>query len=180
MKRSYYRTLTKPFIISVIIFPVVFFVSCKKSVYNPGDPGGSEVIQEKRTHGPQLDLPRTSVTFTRQSNPRPVVITVQKAITPIQHQIGLMWRKSMPEDEGMIFIYKQEQQVGFWMANTLIPLDMIFLDKNRTVVAVIKNAKPLDETTLSPGKLSMYVVEVNGGFASRHGLQVGDKAKWED
>jgi uncharacterized protein len=90
---------------------------------------------------------------------------------------GLMFRKSIPADYGMLFDFQREQDVMFWMKNTFIPLDMIFMDKTGKVVGIIANATPLSEKVLSVGVPTDAVLEVRGGTAAALGLKVGDMVR---
>jgi uncharacterized membrane protein (UPF0127 family) len=88
---------------------------------------------------------------------------------------GLMHRRTMPADHGMIFVFPTERPVTFWMRNTFIPLDVVFVNVQRQVVA-IKQGRPLDDRTpLSSGAPASYVIELNQGTAAAAGLKVGDK-----
>lgn len=86
---------------------------------------------------------------------------------------GLMNRETLSKSAGMLFVYPNPQQVGFWMKNTLIPLDMIFLDKTGTVKKVHSNAKPHDETPIMGGSGILAVLEINGGLARKIGISEG-------
>lgn len=97
--------------------------------------------------------------------------------TPERMQ-GLMYRKSMDENRGMLFIFQDNEQRGFYMRNTVIPLDIIFLDSVRQVLKIIKNTTPFSERTLESGSPAKYVVEVNAGYTERHGIKEGDKIKF--
>jgi hypothetical protein len=90
---------------------------------------------------------------------------------------GLMFRKSIPADYGMLFDFQREQNVMMWMKNTYIPLDMFFMDKIGKVVGVIANATPMSEKVLSVGVPTDAVLEVRGGTAARIGLKVGDSVR---
>jgi uncharacterized protein len=87
---------------------------------------------------------------------------------------GLMFRKSMPEDHGMLFDFQREQSVMMWMKNTLIPLDMIFIAKTGRVVGIVANAKPMSEQILTVLEPTDAVLELDGGIAGKIGLKVGD------
>lgn len=88
---------------------------------------------------------------------------------------GLMFRTEMPEDHGMLFIFPAEQPLGFWMRNTLIPLDMVFVRGDGFINHIHPDAKPQDETVImSKGPVSR-VLELNGGTAARLGLKEGDR-----
>jgi len=93
---------------------------------------------------------------------------------------GLMWRRSMGKYNGMLFIFDDEAARRFWMKNTLIPLDMIFMDKDYHVVSVVKQAQPCKKDpcdTMSSGKSAKFVLELNGGMADEMGLKEGDTAQ---
>ncbi|HEX6243185.1 MAG TPA: DUF192 domain-containing protein, partial [Polyangiales bacterium] len=87
-------------------------------------------------------------------------------------------RKQLGEDEGMVFLFPTERYNSFWMHNTLIPLDMIFLDTDWTVVGIVENAKPLTDDPRRVDRMSRYVLEVNAGFTARYGLARGATAKF--
>lgn len=90
---------------------------------------------------------------------------------------GLMHRTSLPQASGMLFVYPQTRTVGFWMKNTLIPLDMIFLDATGTVARVHSNAVPGDLTPIMGGSDIKAVLEINGGLASRLGIAPGTQLR---
>jgi uncharacterized membrane protein (UPF0127 family) len=104
---------------------------------------------------------------------------VEIATTPEQQERGLMFRRSLGPDQGMIFPYDPAQRVSFWMRNTLIPLDIIFIRPDRTI-ARITNAKALDETPLPSGEPVDGVLEIGGGRAAELGIQPGDVVDWLD
>jgi uncharacterized membrane protein (UPF0127 family) len=86
---------------------------------------------------------------------------------------GLMFRPWMQEDWGMIFLYPDERPLSFWMQNTFIPLDMVFVDSDAMVVGVVANAEPLTTTSRAVEGVSQYVIELNGGQAALHGIEAG-------
>ena len=86
---------------------------------------------------------------------------------------GLMWRTSLADGAGMLFIFPREEPLNFWMKNTLIPLDMIFLAADRTIVGVVEQATPLTLNPRGPDADAMYVLEVPGGWVARTGLRPG-------
>jgi uncharacterized membrane protein (UPF0127 family) len=99
------------------------------------------------------------------------------AASPEQQERGLMFRKSVAPDAGMIFPYNPPQQVAFWMKNTLVPLDIIFIDANHKI-ARITNAQPLDLTPLPSGVPVSGVLELAGGRAAELGIKEGDTVRW--
>ena len=93
---------------------------------------------------------------------------------------GLMNVPSMPTMTGMLFIYERPQRAAFWMRNTLIPLDMIFMDETGTVTRIHENAVPLDETSIPGGDGVLTVLEINGGMANRLGIDIGSELRHPD
>jgi len=106
-------------------------------------------------------------------------ITVEIADTGALRTRGLMWRTELPEGTGMLFIFPSEVVQSFWMRNTLIPLDMLFIDKRGRVVGVVQAAEPRTLTSRTVGKPSLYVLEVPGGWASRNAVRAGSVMELE-
>ena len=100
------------------------------------------------------------------------VIKAEVADTDAARQHGLMNRTKMAANEGMIFIWPKPEKVGFWMKNTPLPLDMLFISKGN-IVAVAPSTKPMDETVISPPEPVDMVLEVNAGWAAAHKLGPG-------
>ncbi|UWQ81048.1 DUF192 domain-containing protein [Leisingera sp. S132] len=90
---------------------------------------------------------------------------------------GLMFRESMPRGAGMLFVYDRPQPAAFWMKNTLIPLDIIFLDENGLVTSVHENAIPGDLSPIPGGDEVFAVLEINGGLARRYGIAAGTQMR---
>jgi uncharacterized membrane protein (UPF0127 family) len=108
-----------------------------------------------------------------------VRVEVELARTPAQREKGLMFRKKLNPYQGMLFLFDTEEVQSFWMKNTYIPLDMIFIDETMKVVGVVENAAPLTLTSRRVEAPSRYVLEVRGGFAAAHGIGPGTKVKLE-
>ncbi|MFL6764907.1 MAG: DUF192 domain-containing protein [Sphingomicrobium sp.] len=104
--------------------------------------------------------------------------TVEVAATPEQQERGLMFRKSLAGDRGMIFPYQPPQEVAFWMKNTLIPLDIIYIRSDGTIVRIV-HAEPMDLTPLPSGEPITGVLEIRGGRAAELGIKEGDIATWK-
>jgi hypothetical protein len=98
---------------------------------------------------------------------------VEVADDPAEQAQGLMHRESLASGAGMLFLYESPRPVSFWMRNTLIPLDMIFLDETGAVLRVHPEAVPLDETPIDGGPGVQAVLEINGGLAARLGIAPG-------
>ena len=104
---------------------------------------------------------------------------VELATTPDERALGLMFREHLDPDKGMLFIFEEEGVHPFWMKNTLIPLDIIWISEDKEVVFISKNTQPCKTDicpSINPGKKARYVLEVNGGVSDKIGLNVGDKA----
>jgi uncharacterized membrane protein (UPF0127 family) len=99
--------------------------------------------------------------------------TLEIADTDPKTERGLMYRPAMAPDHGMLFVFPEPSTAGFWMKNTFIPLDIIFLDKNGKVL-VIHHRIPHDETGMGPASPALYVIELNVGTAEKIGLKTGD------
>lgn len=108
-----------------------------------------------------------------------VFFSVEIADDPAERSQGLMFRESMPLSSGMLFVYERPQRVSFWMKNTLIPLDMIFLNERGVVEHVHENAVPGDLTPIPGGDNILVVLEINGGLARRLGIEPGTQMRHE-
>lgn len=102
---------------------------------------------------------------------------VEIAATPEQQERGLMFRKSVASDRGMIFPYEPAQEVAFWMKNTFVPLDIVFIRADGTI-ARITNAEAMNLTPLPSGEPVGAVLEIRGGRAAELGIHEGDKVTW--
>ncbi|MDB4973210.1 MAG: hypothetical protein JWN48_1551 [Myxococcaceae bacterium] len=123
----------------------------------------------KKLGTPQPKLPVGTVLL--ETPPRaPITLKVEVASTDPQRQTGMMFRESMGDDEGMLFVFSTERHNSFWMHNTLIPLDMLFIDSDWKVVGVVADATPQTDDPRGVPSMSQYVLEVNAGFAARHGI----------
>ena len=108
-----------------------------------------------------------------------VVVKVEVVQTEADVERGLMYRRHMDEDAGMLFLMGEEKVQTFWMRNTYIPLDMIFIGRDLSIAGIVENAPPRTDDIQSVDKPSTYVLEVNGGWAARHGVVAGSKVRFE-
>jgi len=102
---------------------------------------------------------------------------VEVVDTPEKRAEGLMFRQSLAPDAGMLFDFKETREVSFWMRNTFIPLDMVFIAADGTVESIHVNARPHDPTSIPSGAPVQYVLEIPGGRSAEIGLKPGDKAE---
>ncbi len=118
------------------------------------------------------------LTFTDSLGTLKAKIDLEIADNDYERQLGLMNRKEMKENEGMLFIFPRQDYQSFWMRNTLISLDMIFVNDQKKIVTIHKNTKILADQSYPSSQPALYVVEVIAGFTDRHNIQVGDKIDW--
>jgi uncharacterized membrane protein (UPF0127 family) len=122
---------------------------------------------------PAMPAPKGEVTIDTASGPQR--FTVELAITDGERQHGLMFREHLDDDAGMLFLFERQQPLSFWMKNTHIPLDMIFIDESGVVAGIVENADPMTTTSRKVDKPSRYVLEVNGGTSRKLGLTAGER-----
>jgi uncharacterized protein len=108
-----------------------------------------------------------------------IAVAVEVVKTPAAIERGLMFREHLPPDQGMLFLMVEERPWAFWMRNTLIPLDMIFIKKDLTIAGIVANAEPRTETLREVPEPSVYVLEVNGGYCAAHKIAAGAKVRFE-
>jgi uncharacterized protein len=119
-----------------------------------------------------------TLTFYDSTGNTKAKIDIQIANTDFDRQLGLMFRKTMGENQGMLFIFPQESVQSFWMRNTYISLDMIFVNANKKIITIHKNTKTLsDQSYRSTGPVE-YVIEVDAGFSDKFNIKDGDNVNW--
>jgi uncharacterized membrane protein (UPF0127 family) len=117
---------------------------------------------------PQMDLPRIQI------GAGMYIIDTQLAVTPQQREIGLMFRKEMPQQEGMLFVFETPSQQCFWMKNTLLPLTAAFVDDDGTIVN-LEDMKPQTLDSHCSKRPVRYVLEMNLGWFAKKGIKAGSK-----
>ncbi|MBA4251903.1 MAG: hypothetical protein C0425_10720 [Chlorobiaceae bacterium] len=105
-------------------------------------------------------------------------IDIEIADTEYDRQKGLMFRKTLGNKQGMLFEFPIQDMLSFWMKNTYLTLDILFVNSNREIVTIHKRTQPLSENSYAADAPAIYVVEVVGGFTDANNIQVGDKIKW--
>ncbi len=143
-----------------LLLPLAFVVGCCHSRPLPASP-------------PRDARLRSHVGIVTRDGGR-YAVEVELALTPKERATGLMNRRTLGADQGMLFVFRHQRNLSFWMHNTLIPLDMVFIDSAGTIVGIVENAAPLTETPRQVDRPSRYVLEVNGGWSAEHGVAVGD------
>lgn len=110
---------------------------------------------------------------------RRIAIRVELATTDAQRERGLMYRNHLDPDSGMLFIFDRDAPLTFWMKNTLIPLDMIFIGSDRKIVGIVENATPETENPRGVTGMSRYVLEIAGGMSRRLGVTAGGAVEFQ-
>lgn len=111
-------------------------------------------------------------------NGREVTFQVEVADTPAKRELGLMYRRDLAPDRGMLFLFPHEAEQAFWMKNTPLPLDMIFIDSQRRIVGIVEQATPFSLDARSVHRTSQFVLEINGGLSRRYGIKAGDSVRF--
>jgi len=101
-------------------------------------------------------------------------INIEIVSTDMERALGLMFRPEMDEDKGMLFLMDKEERQSFYMRNTIIPLDIIYVNSKFQIVDIYKNTKILDDSSLPSAAPARYVVEINGGLCDKYNIKVGD------
>ncbi|MEH6408872.1 MAG: DUF192 domain-containing protein, partial [Leeuwenhoekiella sp.] len=109
-----------------------------------------------------------------------ISIDIEIADTQFDTETGLMYRESMKQNQGMLFIFDEIRERSFYMKNTLFPLDIIYIDKDKNIASFAQNAQPLDESSLPSHAVIQYVLEVNAGLVKSWNLSVGDSLSWSE
>jgi uncharacterized protein len=120
-----------------------------------------------------------SLTVSSKEDKPIVSLAIEIADDDSKRELGLMGRPMMGEREGMLFIFEEEHMASFWMKNTILPLDMLFIDKHGSIVTICKNTKPFSEESYSATALTLLVLEVNAGFTDTYGIKEGDRISWK-
>jgi len=168
----------RTYISAIIVFSVVIAFS---ALMSPLFPGWREVTDQHifplyayAADEPQFIKEGQLSFLDRKSKKGITTIDIEIADNDYERTRGLMYRHSLPDNAGMLFIFEQSGPLSFWMRNTYIPLDIIFADENRQIVTIQKNKKPLSYAQIPSKRNSKYVVEVNSGFCDKYGVAVGD------
>lgn len=159
-------------ILFVVVLTVLFFY-----YKNPGNESITKPINMQQQNP---DMQKIRI----KSQGGELEFKVEIADDPMERSQGLMYRNSMSEDQGMLFIFEKSDYVSFWMKNTLIPLDMIFIDQDHKIAHIEADVKPCPKGVLNcplyPSELPVkYVLELNAGLAEKNGLRNGDLVEFE-
>jgi uncharacterized membrane protein (UPF0127 family) len=128
----------------------------------------------------------SEITFTKEGTLKLIkedgtllkTLDIEIADDDYQRETGLMHRTSLLDSQGMLFVFDEEDYRGFYMKNTLISLDIIYIDASGKIISFAEQTKPMDETTLPSQLPAQYVLEIKGGLSEDWVLEIGDKIEW--
>lgn len=142
----------------------------------------SAVASHRTTTEDELVAPRATAPWVVLEPPgrEQVTVRVEVARTPAQTQRGLMYRRELDRDAGMLFLFPRARHQTFWMRNTYLPLDMIFITSEMRVLGVVENATPETDDARQVDGISQFVLEVNAGFAREHSIGPGTTVRFEN
>ena len=157
-----------------VVFPTIllFFIvliSCgesKTSKSNSSTYNGRVVIPEQTVHFLDTDMEQISS------------VEVQISDDVMERSQGLMDVRELPENHGMLFIFDKEEPLSFWMANTPLPLDIMYVNADSVIVSIYHSTTPFSEKGLPSGDPAKYVVETNGGYAITYGIEEGCRIRF--
>lgn len=154
----------------VIVFSI--FTACNGDEKEPVNP------PKKLTDGQPKFVKEGELTFLDAQNNPIVKLDIEIAATEPEQQQGLMYRSFMRNDQGMLFIFGADEPRAFWMRNTIIPLDIIYVNSKMEIVSIAQDTQPYSEASIPSKGPAMYVVEVNSGFSVQYGLKPGVKMQF--
>ena len=163
------------FLLAVILVSggVWYFNSAKKT---PGNLASISLSKKISMPEKVAELPKNNQVCIKES-----CFEVELALTDQQRAIGLMNREKLDINKGMLFIFDASNKYGFWMKNTLIPLDIIWIDKYQKVAFISKNTQPCQNNAvcpaIAPDKEALYVLEINAGLVEQNNIQINDQVK---
>jgi uncharacterized protein len=154
------------FVIVILIASFLIFISDDKK---------ESTMETLKTEEPRF-VKNGELTFEKKKNNVIInKIDIEIADNENKRMQGLMWRRSMSDLQGMLFIFEKEQPQSFWMKNTYIPLDIIYINHSFDIVTIQANTTPFSEAPVPSYKPAQYVVEVNAGFCVKNKIEEGDK-----
>jgi uncharacterized membrane protein (UPF0127 family) len=157
---------------------LVAFLGCSSGTKHDDGPAVTPQAHEPAPASPTKATAQPKVALATPQGETVVAVEIVK--TEAQIERGLMFREHLPPDQGMLFQMSEDKIWSFWMKNTLIPLDIIFISKDLTIAGIAANAEPRTETLREVDKPSMYVLEVNGGYCAAHQVVAGAKVRFEN
>jgi len=161
----------------VVLFASLGLYACKETPQPP--PSSSSALEALKLKENIPFRKDGELTFIRSNGTPIVTIGIEIAATDSARQRGLMQRKSLPPRSGMLFIFERAQPQSFWMANTPLALDIIFVGPDSQIVYIAKYAKPFSTEPITSPYPAQFVVEVPAGFVDEYGIVEGDRIRWK-
>ncbi|MDD2636241.1 MAG: DUF192 domain-containing protein [Bacteroidales bacterium] len=166
-------------IYTTITFLSILFIQCTSDKKKKPHTNTNNVVLKQQNYSfdnpPAFRNDGELVFIDNLSGDQILHIEIEIASTDFERALGLMYRQKMDENQGMLFLFPREQEQSFYMRNTLIPLDIIYVNSKMQVVDIYKNTNPLDDTSLPSVAPAQYVIEINAGLCEKHGIEVGNK-----
>ena len=153
-------------ILFIVIFSLIYFKSFEKKTIKK---------VKRKEQFINFELEGTVIFFKKNTVKQIKKIDVEIADSDFERERGLMYRRFMPDNVGMIFIFKDPSPQSFWMKNTHIALDLLFISEDGEIQKISPNASPYSEESIRCDKKSKYVLEVNEGFCANYKIKEGDK-----
>jgi hypothetical protein len=174
------KSRNKPYIVGVL------FVLALLIVYFVGSTVQTSKLQPA-TQSTTMNQTRSAVAFVKEGELRFLdsrdnlrsFIDIEIADDEASRSQGLMYRDSMAENQGMLFVFADEAERSFWMENTILPLDIVYIDARNKIITIQKNTVPYSRDSIPSNGPAKYVVEVNSGYCDRHSIRVGDHIDWK-
>ncbi|MFO7616516.1 MAG: DUF192 domain-containing protein [Bacteroidales bacterium] len=173
IRTRYKKSRGKPIIYLAALLLVVMMMFV---LYNPNRPDR----KSRDGEGAGFEQPRTEFTregelwFLKPDSTEVTRIEIEIADDDYQRELGLMYRRQMGQQQGMLFIFEEEAYRSFWMKNTYLPLDILYVDAGKRIVRIHENTPTLNEGQIPSDYPAKYVVEVNAGFCAMHNIKPGD------
>ena len=164
----------------LLFLSVVFLIVSQFLLSNRSDEVTEALENRKEGEPPAAVVFRDDATLVfKAADSREISsISIEIADSEESRQQGLMGRTRMSESQGMLFIFPDEDYRSFWMANTPLPLDIIYINSQKTIVTIRRNTVPFSEESIPSTAPARYVVEVNAGYCDRHGILEGATVSW--
>jgi uncharacterized membrane protein (UPF0127 family) len=165
----------------IILFLFPFILPFLKNLFSEKGKGGfvAEYVKGTKSTTAPAFKKEGELSFWAKDNQQQIKsIAIEIADNEGERQQGLMYRTAMEDTQGMLFVFPTSEPQSFWMKNTLISLDLLFVNEAMEIVTIQKYAQPKSESSLPSGKPAKYVIEVNAGFCDRYGIKEGDTVKF--
>lgn len=164
--------MKKSIIVLLLVALVLPFQACKET------PPKSDTKKGQSTAGPKFKIEGALQVLSGSTGEVIKDIAIEIADTEAKRNKGLMYRRSIPENTGMLFIFEKASMQTFWMRNTYVSLDIIFLNEAMEIVTIRSNTVPFSEVSVNSSRPAQYVLEMVSGYCAANGIKVGDKIKY--